>query len=744
MQTFVIVFDYLPASPSGLLATVVTSFQLLYVLSPIRVIVVQIDESFVGVIKQLPGVLAVIPDVLHKVHTTHSWDFLGLEQDGNGAWKDAAKYGEAAIIGNVDTGVWPESTSFNDDGYADISPDWHVKCIAGNDTTFKCNKKLIAARFFNLGFLASGLLQGKPPSQAAELYTPRDYIGHGTHTLSTAGGGFVPDASVFGHGKGTAKGGSPLARVAAYKACYAEGCSSSDILAAMVAAVEDGVNVLSLSVGGPADDYLSDPIAIGAFYAVQKGVTVVCSASNSGPQPGSVTNVAPWILTVGASTMDRDFPAYVTFGGVASSAITIKGQSLSDSTLPQGQRYAMINSKNANAANVPSDNSTLCFPGSLDSDKVSGKIVVCTRGVNARVEKGMVVKQAGGIGMVLCNDAGNGDDVIADTHLIAAAHVSYSQCINLFNYLGSTHNPVGYITASGDRLGVKPAPVMAAFSSRGPNPITPQILKPDITAPGVSVIAAYSEAVSPTELPLDNRRVPYNIMSGTSMSCPHVSGIVGLIKTKYPDWTPAMIKSAIMTTAITGDNDSVKIRDETGAAATPFAYGSGHVRPVRALDPGLVYDTTAADYANFLCSLRPTQNPLPLPVFGDDGKPCACSQGAQYGRPEDLNYPSIAVPCLSGSATVRRWVKNVVAAPCRYAVSVTEQLAGVKITVDPPVLSFGYYGEEREFTVRLEVQDAAAAANYVFGSIEWSEESELDPDRKHRVRSPIVAKTTCG
>uniref|UniRef100_A0A0D3ESY9 Subtilisin-like protease n=1 Tax=Oryza barthii TaxID=65489 RepID=A0A0D3ESY9_9ORYZ len=622
--------------------------------------------------RELPGVLAVIPDVLHKVHTTRSWDFLELERNGaaTGAWKDAAKYGVDAIIGNVDTGVWPESASFKDDGYS-VPSRWRGKCITGNDTTFKCNNKLIGTGFFNLGFLASGLLQGKPPSQAAELYTPRDYIGHGTHTLSTAGGGFVPDAS--------------------------------------------------------------------------KGVTVVCSASNSGPQPGSVTNVAPWILTVGASTMDRDFPAYVTFGGVTSS-MTIKGQSLSNSTLPQGQRYAMINAKNANAANVPSENSTLCFPGSLDSDKVRGKIVVCTRGVNARVEKGLVVKQAGGVGMVLCNGAGNGEDVIADPHLIAAAHVSYSQCINLFNYLGSTDNPVGYITASDARLGVKPAPVMAAFSSRGPNPITPQILKPDITAPGVSVIAAYSEAVSPTELSFDDRRVPYNIMSGTSMSCPHVSGIVGLIKTKYPDWTPAMIKSAIMTTAITGDNDSGKIRDETGAAATPFAYGSGHVRSVQALDPGLVYDTTSADYADFLCALRPTQNPLPLPlpVFGDDGKPRACSQGAQYGRPEDLNYPSIAVPCLSGSATVRRRVKNVGAAPCRYAVSVTEALAGVKVTVYPPELSFESYGEEREFTVRLEVQDAAAAANYVFGSIEWSEESESDPDRKHRVRSPIVAKTTCG
>uniref|UniRef100_A0A0D9V4M9 Subtilisin-like protease fibronectin type-III domain-containing protein n=1 Tax=Leersia perrieri TaxID=77586 RepID=A0A0D9V4M9_9ORYZ len=480
-------------------------------------------------------------------------------------------------------------------------------------------------------------------------------------------------------------------------------------------------------------------MSIGTFYAVQRGVTVVCSAGNSGPQPGSLENVAPWILTVGASTMDRDFPAYVTFG-VGNNTMTVTGQSMANSTLPEGQRYAMINAKDANAANATSDKSALCLPGSLDQDMVRGKIVVCTRGTNARVEKGLVVEQAGGVGMVLCNDAGSGDDVIADPHLIAAAHISYSQCKKLISYLGNA-NPVGYITTTDASFGVKPAPVMAAFSSRGPNPITPQILKPDITAPGVSVIAAYSEAVSPTDLSFDNRRVAYNIESGTSMSCPHVSGIAGLVKTKYPDWTPAMIKSAIMTTATTGDNDSGKIRDETGAAATPFAYGAGHVNPVKALDPGLVYDTTPTDYANFLCALRPTQNPLTfplqLPLFGDDGKPWACSQNGR--RPEDLNYPSIAVPCLSGSTTVRRRVKNVGAAPCVYTVSVTEQLAGVKVTVEPSELRFEKVLEGKEFTVRLEVQDATAAANYVFGSIEWSDENQ-----KHRVRSPIAAKTTCG
>ncbi|XP_044972649.1 subtilisin-like protease SBT5.3 [Hordeum vulgare subsp. vulgare] len=731
---------------SALITGVTNQYKLLYLFKEISAIGLQIDDSLFPVLKQLPGVLGVIPDRLHKVQTTHSWEFLGLE---NGAepmneWKYDAKFGEGVVIGNVDTGVSPTSESFRDDGL--VAPSgWCGKCDSGKDSTFRCNKKLIGARFFNAGiqvpdFLGSEPAEGKRLNQT-DLNSPRDYGGHGSHTLSTAGGGFAQGASAFGRGKGTAKGGSPRARVASYKACFMAGCSSLDILVAILAAVEDGVHVLSLSVGAPAADYAADLMAIGTLYAVQKGVAVVASAGNSGPQPGSVSNLAPWILTVGASTMDRDFAADAVFGNSA-----VKGRSLSGSTLPAGQPYPMISGQDACAADQSIDNSSLCFPGSLDPAKVRGKIVVCTRGVNGRVEKGLVVKQAGGVGMVLCNVAGGDADIIADPHLVPAVHCSYSQCRDLFKYLQSTQFPVGYITAK-DELGVKPAPVMADFSSRGPNTITPQILKPDVTAPGVDVIAAYSEEAPATDLPFEDRRVPYNMVSGTSMSCPHVAGIAGLIKARHPDWSPAMIKSAVMTTASTGANDAGQIRDETGAAATPFSYGSGHVNPVRALDPGLVYDTTPYDYASFLCSVRPTQTqnllpvsiPLLLPLFvGANGDPFRCSLGAY--RPENLNYPSISAACLScsGATTVKRRVRNVGAEPwLPYSVAVVQPAAGVRITVQPSTLSFGTIDEEKEFTVKLEVYDTAAAGGYVFGSIEWS-------DGKHRVRSPVVATTKCG
>lgn len=144
--------------------------------------------------------------------------------------------------------------------------------------------------------------------------SPRDFEGHGTHTLSTAGGRIVPNVSLFGQANGTAAGGSPNARVAAYKVCWPQGCSDADVLAAFDAAIADGVDVLSVSVGGPAGDYAGDGMAIGSFHAVKNGISVVCSAGNSGPQPGTVSNVAPWIFTVGASTIDRSFPAILTLG----------------------------------------------------------------------------------------------------------------------------------------------------------------------------------------------------------------------------------------------------------------------------------------------------------------------------------------------------------------------------------------------------------------------------------------------
>ncbi|TKW37426.1 hypothetical protein SEVIR_1G046500v4 [Setaria viridis] len=681
-----------------------------------------LDAATAAEIARQPGVISVFPNRGRKLHTTRSWQFLGLAGPGGvphgGAWKKA-KYGADTIIGNFDTGVWPESESFRDDGLGPVPSQWKGACDKGQDDKFSCNRKLIGARYFNKGYAsAAGILN-------ASMNTPRDMDGHGTHTLSTAAGSPVPGASVFGFGNGTASGGSPHARVAAYRVCFppinGSECFDADILAAFDAAIHDGVHVLSLSLGGDPSNYFDDGIAIGSFHAVRRGIAVVCSAGNSGPGLGTASNLAPWLFTTGASTMDREFPSYIVFNHTKA-----KGQSLSMTNLPE-KSYPLIDSAKAGAANATTKDAQLCMIGALDPKKVKGKIVVCLRGINARVAKGEAVKQAGGVGMVLANDASTGNEIIADAHVLPATQIKYSDGLLLYSYLNSTKNPTGFITKPATVLGTKPAPFMAAFSSQGPNTITPEILKPDITAPGVSVIAAWTRSNSPTDLAFDLRRVAFNSESGTSMSCPHVSGIVGLLRTLHPEWSPAAIKSAIMTTAMEMDNKGELILNASSLPSSPFGYGAGHVSPARAMNPGLVYDLGDADYLDFLCALK--YNATVMAMF--NGAPYTCP-GEAPRRVADLNYPSITVVNVTAAgATARRRVKNV-GRPGTYWAFVVEP-AGVAVSVTPNVLEFRAKGEEKGFEVSFQVKNAALAKDYSFGALVWT-------NGKQFVRSPLVVK----
>ncbi|KAJ1403411.1 Peptidase S8/S53 domain [Sesbania bispinosa] len=577
--------------------------------------------------------------------------------------------------------------------------------------------KLIGARYFNKGYASvAGPLN-------SSFDSPRDNEGHGSHTLSTAGGNMVPGVSVFGQGSGTAKGGSPRARVAAYKVCWppisGDECFDADILAGFDMAIHDGVDVLSVSLGGSASAFFNDSVSIGSFHAAKKGIVVVCSAGNSGPADATAENLAPWYITVGASTMDREFPSYVVLGN----KISLKGASLSAARLAH-KFYPIIKATGAKLASATTEDAVLCQNGTLDPNKVKGKIVVCLRGVNARVDKGEQALLAGAVGMVLANDKSNGNEILADPHLLPASHINFTNGVAVFDYINSTKFPVAYITHPKTKLHTKPAPFMAAFSSKGPNTIVPEILKPDITAPGVSVIAAYTEAEGPTNQEFDKRRIPYNSVSGTSMSCPHISGIVGLLKTLYPSWSPAAIKSAIMTTATTLDNEVEPLLNATDSQATPFSYGAGHVEPNRAMDPGLVYDTTMDDYVNLLCALG--YNETQISMFTED--PYQCHKNFSL---LNLNYPSITVPNLSGSVTVTRTLKNV-GSPATYIAHV-QNPNGISISVEPNILKFKKVGEEKSFKVTLKVKQGKATNNCVFGKLIWS-------DGKHYVRSPIVVK----
>ncbi|KAK9156404.1 hypothetical protein Sjap_003884 [Stephania japonica] len=668
-----------------------------------------LEEEEAKEISKHPEVVSVFLNRARKLHTTRSWEFLGLERDGNigiaSAWKKA-RFGEDTIIANLDTGVWPESQSFNDEGFGPVPSKWRGSCENNTKAGVLCNKKLIGAKFFDKGYTAA---VGKRPSESPSA---RDDDGHGSHTLSTAGGGFVPGANVLGFGNGTAKGGSPKARVAAYKVCWQEtqqgGCYVADILAAIEAAIHDGADVLSMSIGGSPEDYLSDPIALGSFHAIQKGIVVVGSAGNDGPAPETASNLAPWILTVGASTIDRSFTTYVALG----SKKHFKGESLTKKALPKESFYPLIDAASANLPNVSSGQSNICQANTLDPEKVKGKILLCVRGVTERLDKGKEAARAGAVGMILANDVASQNEILADPHVLPAAHISYSDGKEVFSYIGSTKYPYAYLTRSRTELGTKPAPAVAAFSSRGPNVISPVILKPDITAPGVNIIAAFSEAVS----------TPFNVESGTSMSCPHVSGIAGLLKTLHPDWSPAAIKSAIMTSAKSRDNNGKPISNEIEEKATPFDYGAGHVRPNRAMDPGLVYDLNKTDYLNFLCAIY--KKPSEIAKFANEPFNCSKSFNAV-----DFNYPSFTVPNLNGTVTLTRRVKNVGSPNVTYN-AVVRSPPQISVTVEPKILKFEKTLEEKEFKVTLKAE-RAGAADYVFGSLLWT-------DEKHYVRSPIV------
>lgn len=576
--------------------------------------------------------------------------------------------------------------------------------------------------------------------ESTESKSPRDTEGHGTHTASTAAGSIVSNAGFFEYARGEARGMAAKARIAAYKICWSLGCYDSDILAAMDQAIEDGVHVISLSVGanGYAPQYDHDSIAIGAFGAATHGVVVSCSAGNSGPGPSTAVNIAPWILTVGASTLDREFPADVVLedGRILDGVSLYSGEQLGEEKLPLvyggdcGDRY--------------------CYSGRLDSSKVKGKIVVCDRGGNARVAKGAAVKSAGGLGMILANTEESGEELLADSHLIPATMVGQIAGDKIRKYTTSDPGARASIVFKGTVIGTSPpAPKVASFSSRGPNHLSGEILKPDVIAPGVNILAGWTGSVGPTDLDIDPRRVEFNIISGTSMSCPHVSGLAALLRKAYPEWSPAAIKSALMTTAYNLDNGGNKIADlATGEASSPFVHGAGHVDPNRAMDPGLVYDIQPADYVSFLCSIGYDAKRIAVFTLGSSAADY-CGGGGGGGiidRPGDLNYPAFSVVFDEGETTekglavkYRRVLKNVAAAAdAVYEVSVNSP-PSVEVKVSPTKLVFSADNKTAAYEITFTSArrneglglGLGVVASQAFGSLEWT-------DGSHRVRSPIA------
>ncbi|CAG7907299.1 unnamed protein product [Brassica rapa] len=654
-------------------------------------------------------VVSVFEDPMLQLHTTRSWDFLDSLSGESSSFPIYNSFHGSSdiIIGVVDTGIWPESPSFSDKGFGEIPSKWKGICMEGPDfNKSSCNRKLIGARYY----------------KSTGATSARDSNGHGTHTASTAAGAHVVEASDRGLARGTAKGGQPGCRIAAYKTCTADGCPGSAMLKAMDDAVHDGVDIISISIGLNAafkSDYLSDPIAIGAFHAELKGIMLIASAGNDGPIASTVTNVAPWLFTVAASNIDRDFQSSVILG----SGKVIRGAGIHFSNSTRPKAYSLVYARNAAAASKPVEDARTCLPGSLDPKKVSGKVIVCVMPRDAVTTKQIikvVVEDAGARGLILVNQK---EKIRAsDFGHFPFSEVDMTDGYKILKYMLHTKSPTVTIVPTVEVKPTKPAPVVAFFSSRGPASLTENILKPDVMAPGVLILAA---------LPPPKTAKPstpkFGLASGTSMSCPHVSGAAAFVKAQRPSWTPSMIKSALMTTAITYDNMRRPVTNTSGLTSTPHETGAGEISPQRAINPGLVFETTTQDYLQYLCYFGYSQKTISKTL--NKATKFSCPKKTSKDLISNINYPSISIGNLRRGQRkmIERSVTNV--GPERNVTYVAhiEAPEGLVVKVAPKRLVFGENVDKVSYKVWF-YGEKSASKRYHHGSLEWS-------DGYHSVRS---------
>ncbi|XP_050904363.1 cucumisin [Lathyrus oleraceus] len=657
--------------------------------------VVKLTETEAARMEGLVGVVSVFPDEKRQLLTTRSWDFVGLTQE-----VERQNYESDVIVGVIDSGIWPESKSFNDKGFSPPPAKWKGSCQASD---FTCNNKIIGAKFYPP--LHHNALSTK------DIESPRDSSGHGTHTASTVAGNSVDMASMLGLAQGTARGGVPSARIAVYKVCWSIGCNEAGILAAFDDAIKDGVDILSASIGGRDSTksiHFKDALSVGSFHAMKHGVLTVFSAGNLGPYPKSLQNYQPWTIIVGASTLDRKFITKVKTGNNR----TYEGISLNTYDL-QEKLYPII--YGGDAANkgegFDQNSSRNCLANSLDEKLVKGKIILC--------EGDQGISEAFRVGAVGVMMQGEASIDIAISFPLPACYLQLKDAAKVLTYIRSTSFPTATIFKTIE-LRDSLAPVVASFSSRGPNNAVPEILKPDVIAPGVDIIASWSPISLISKNFGETRKLMFNIISGTSMACPHVSGAAAYVKSFHLTWSPAAIRSALMTTAVACINSENNLDAE-------FAYGAGQIDPVKAVNPGLIYDADEGDYVRFLCGQGFNTTDLQQ-ISGDDN---ICSNKT-YPSARDLNYPSFALKVQSSQqhfrGSFRRTVTNVGIPYSKYTANVTAP-EGLHISVNPAVLSFTSVGEKQTYI--LTIHGKMKNHTLLSASLIWN-------DGNFRVRSPII------
>ena len=692
------------------------------------------------------NVASVAEDQLVAPATITTPIFLGLTAPG-GVWSQmdangALVKGENMILGDVDLGIWPESPSYFDHvdssgapvasggtlAYGAPPASWTGTCVNGDAfvAANACNNKLIGARYYDANLLASGVTL-----DWTAFNSPRDDLGgatglggHGDHTASTAAGNEKVTVVLNGITMGQASGMAPRARIAAYKVCFTfiqgaankNSCSTADSMAAIDQAVKDGVNAINFSISGSTGT-TNDMVEQAFYRAALAGVFVAAAAGNDGPT-NTVNHPSPWLTTVAAATHDRIIEGDVTLGnGAKYTGASINATALAASPLIRAED-AGVGGGNASLCFTPADFTLTPVAGqvALDPAKVSGKVVICTRGTSPRVSKSLAVLNAGGVGMVL---ADNGAGLVSEVHSVPTVHVTAADGAAIKAYAVSAASPTA--AESAFYFGHQPAPTIASFSGRGPNMADPNVLKPDLAAPGVGVIASVTpgythdqrDQLAAGTLAAGPAWASYD---GTSMATPHVTGVSLLLKQAHPTWSPSAIKSALMTSAFDTLDDGLPGMEN---GRLPWSQGAGFISPNKAIDPGLVYDMGKADYVRYQCL---TQKAL---VSASD-----CATFGTLDQTYNLNLPSITLGAMVGPTTVKRTVTNVGASPATYTATATLG-GGFNVVVSPSTLSLSP-GQSAAFTVAITPTSATPKFTWEYGSLTWS-------DGTHTVRSPMQA-----
>ncbi len=701
-------------------------------------------------VKNFDEVLSVWEDEIRPLATNFSPQFLGLFEPTVGLRGALGLDGDGVIVAVIDSGITPEhpalkdtreadrprlcQTSFADNTLLgrwlckiykrqddkllyDPPENWNGVCESGvRFEESACNNKLIGARYFIDGAQSTG------PIDSGEIVSARDADGHGTHTATTVAGNRV-NASIFGTLLGAVEGIAPRARVAAYKACWLRpgdlraSCNTSDLVNAIDMAVADGVHIINYSVGSSLRTATA-PDDIALMAAAKAGVLAAVAAGNEGPNLGTIGSPAgaPWVITAAASSRDGqrfEEALEVLSPPTIAGKYAVKEASFTPPLIDKDpiEGPLVLVDDNDDTLDDGSAGTTFdaCEPLVNGSD-LSGNIAFVQRGGCSFETKIANADDAGAIAVLVFNIAGKpivmtGTSGFSNIPALMIGQADGNLILDEIN----ADQTVDLVLDKGFFLTEQETGnIMGAFSARGPAPVQ-DILKPDVTAPGINILAGFTPDAA-NSVAGEN----FAYISGTSMAAPHVAGVAALLRQAHPGWSPAAIKSALMTTA----RQNVNQQDGT-TPANPFDFGSGHIDPNKANNPGLVYDVTDDEYDAFACG---TASPAVDQTRCDD-----LAAGGLSFEAEDLNQPSIAVSRLANSQTVTRRVTNVGNEAETYVANIVAP-PEMSVNVVPANLTIGP-GQSATFDVTFTYASGPLDL-WRFGSLTWSSSN-------HDVRSVL-------